>query len=973
MEKNWYNKSKEEIENELKTNESSGLSAKQVEEKREQYGFNELKAKKKKSLFMKFLEQFKDFMIIVLIVAAIVSGIVGYMEGEGITDSIIILIVVVVNAIIGVVQESKAEKSLEALQKLSSHVAKVVRNGKVEVVASRELVPGDVVVLDTGDYVPADLRIIESANLKSQESSLTGESVPVDKNAEIIQDEKVGIGDRTNMLFSSSLITYGRGKGIVVETGMNTEVGKIATIINDTEGTATPLQIKLNKLGKTLGIAALAICVVIFIIGIAYGKDVIDMFMTAVSLAVAAIPEGLAAVSTIVLAIGVQRMVKKNAIVKKLPAVETLGSATVICSDKTGTLTQNKMTVQKVFVNGNVFDVASGSANENQNSDLSDTVTGLNDTNSFAQDNSTEKSDTSKGFLVSNDNSSTESKLMDICILCNDTKIGENNTLTGDPTETALVDLGFKINLDVEQILKTPRVKEVPFDSDRKLMTTVNKVGDKYIAYTKGGIDELLAHCNRYEINGEIRNDLAEYRNEIDKYNIEMAKDALRVLAMAYKELDHEPTDEEMKTIESDLVFVGMVGMIDPPREEVKHAVEKCKTAGIKTVMITGDHKITAVAIAKSLGILENEDEAITGAELEEMSQEDLTKNIRNYSVYARVSPEHKVRIVKAWQANGEIVAMTGDGVNDAPALKTADIGCAMGIVGTDVSKEAADVILTDDNFATIVSSVEEGRRIYDNILKAIQFLLSSNVGEIVALFVAILITPWISSTFGIDVNLIEVLLPIHILWINLVTDSLPALALAVDPAEDDVMNRKPKKQKGIFTRGMSWRVVYQGTMIGLLTLSAFIIGLATPDDQLPTMVRIDNAIYSAEEVENLEEELANGAEIVDKQEVKVEIGQTMAFVTLAFSELVHIFNIRNNKKSIFKTHPFNNKVLLGAIAVSAALMLIILFIPALRHLFSIPILPMNNILEIVGLVLAPLVIVEIFKLLKINTSKDEA
>ena len=952
MEKSWFNKSKEEIEKEFETSEQEGLSKEQVEKKREQYGFNELKAKKKKSLFVKFLEQFKDFMIIVLIVAAIVSGIVGYMEGEGITDSIIILIVVVVNAIIGVVQESKAEKSLEALQKLSSHVAKVVRNGKVEVVASRELVPGDVVVLDTGDYVPADLRIIESANLKSQESSLTGESVPVDKNAEVIQDEKVGIGDRTNMLFSSSLITYGRGKGIVVETGMNTEVGKIATIINDTEGTATPLQMKLNKLGKTLGIAALAICVVIFVIGIAYGKDVIDMFMTAVSLAVAAIPEGLAAVSTIVLAIGVQRMVKKNAIVKKLPAVETLGSATVICSDKTGTLTQNKMTVQKVFVNGKVLGVASGSAKEN----------------------STEETDTSKVFSVANNNALTESKLMNICILCNDTKIGENNTLTGDPTETALVDLGFKINLDVEQILKTPRVKEVPFDSDRKLMTTVNKVGDKYIAYTKGGIDELLAHCTRYEINGEIRNDLAEYRKEIDKYNVEMAKDALRVLAMAYKELDHEPTEEEMKTIEDDLIFVGMVGMIDPPREEVKHAVEKCKTAGIKTVMITGDHKITAVAIAKSLGILENEEEAITGAELEEMSQEDLTKNIRNYSVYARVSPEHKVRIVKAWQANGEIVAMTGDGVNDAPALKTADIGCAMGIVGTDVSKEAADVILTDDNFATIVSSVEEGRRIYDNILKAIQFLLSSNVGEIVALFIAILITPWISSTFGIDVNLIEVLLPIHILWINLVTDSLPALALAVDPAEDDVMNRKPKKQKGIFTKGMSWRVVYQGVMIGLLTLTAFIIGLATPDDQLPTMVKIDNAIYSAEEVENLEEALASGeAEIVEKQEVKVEIGQTMAFVVLAFSELVHVFNIRNNKKSIFKTHPFNNKILLGAIGLSALLMLVILFVPALRHLFSIPVLPMGNVLEIIGLVLLPLVIVELFKLFKINTSKDEA
>ena len=932
MEKNWFNKEVNEVEKELKTNLANGLTPAEVEEKRNEYGFNELKAKKKKSLFVKFLEQFKGFMIIVLIIAAIVSGIVGYMEGEGITDSIIILIVVIVNAIIGVVQESKAEKSLEALQKLSSHVAKVVRNGKVEVVASRDLVPGDIVVLDTGDYVPADLRIIEGVNLKSQESSLTGESVPVDKNAEVIADEKVGIGDRTNMLFSSSLITYGRGKGIVVETGMNTEVGKIATIINDTEGTATPLQIKLNKLGKTLGIAALAICVVIFIIGIAYGKDIIDMFMTAVSLAVAAIPEGLAAVSTIVLAIGVQRMVKKNAIVKKLPAVETLGSATVICSDKTGTLTQNKMTVQKVFADGKLSNV--------------EDITTIN--------NSLEK-------------------LMYISTLCNDTKIGENNNLTGDPTETALIDLGFKIKFDVENTLKLQRVKEYPFDSDRKLMTTVNKVGDKYIAYTKGGIDELLAKCTKYEINGEIKDNLSEYKDTIEQYNIEMAKDALRVLAMAYKELDHEPTDEEMKTIESDLIFVGMVGMIDPPREEVKAAVAKCKTAGIKTVMITGDHKITAVAIAKALGILENENEAITGAELEEMSDEALTKNIRQYSVYARVSPEHKVRIVKAWQANGEIVAMTGDGVNDAPALKTADIGCAMGIVGTDVSKEAADVILTDDNFATIVSSVEEGRRIYDNILKAIQFLLSSNVGEIVTLFIAILITPWLSSTFGIDVNLIEVLLPIHILWINLVTDSLPALALAVDPAEDDVMNRKPKKQKGIFTKGMTWRVVYQGFMIGLLTLAAFIIGLATPDNQLPEIVRIDNAIYSVDEVDNLEEALANGAEMLEKQEVKVEIGQTMAFVTLAFSELVHVFNIRNNKKSIFKTHPFNNKVLLGAIAISAMLMLIILFIPALRHIFSIPVLPMNNVLEIIGLVLAPLVIVEIFKLFKINASKDEA
>ena len=930
--KKWFNKEVADVEKTLETDLEKGLSKEEVEKRKKQECLKELKKKKKKSLFQKFLEQFKDFMIIVLIIAAIVSGVVGVAEGEGITDTIIILIVVVLNAIIGVVQENKAEKSLEALQKLSAHASKVIRDGKIDVVQSRDLVPGDVVVLDTGDYIPADLRIIEAVNLKSQESSLTGESVPVEKNAEVIKDEKVGIGDRTNMLFSSSLITYGRGKGIVVETGMNTEVGKIAKIINDTEANVTPLQAKLNKLGKTLGIAALAICIVIFVIGIAYGKDIIDMFMTAVSLAVAAIPEGLAAVSTIVLAIGVQRMVKKNAIIKKLPAVETLGSSTVICSDKTGTLTQNKMTVQKVFTNNNLINVE----------DIKE---------------------------LSNEGK----KLMQTATLCNDTKIGENNTLTGDPTETALIDLGLKINFELDDVLKLPRVKEYPFDSDRKLMTTVNKVGDKFIAYTKGGIDELLAKCTSYEINGEIKTDLENYKPEIDKNNIEMAKEALRVLAFAYKELDHEPTDEEMKNIEENLTFVGMVGMIDPPREEVKQAVEKCKTAGIKTVMITGDHKITAVAIAKSLGILENEDEAITGQELEEMSDEDLTKNIRKYSVYARVSPEHKVRIVKAWQKNGEIVAMTGDGVNDAPALKTADIGCAMGIVGTDVSKEAADVILTDDNFATIVSSVEEGRRIYDNILKAIQFLLSSNVGEIIALFIAILITPWISSKFGIDIGLIEVLLPIHILWVNLVTDSLPALALAVDPAEDDVMKRKPKKHKGIFTKGMTWRVVYQGVMIGLLTLAAFIIGIATPEENLPEMVRMDGKIYQAEEIENLDYALQNGAEYVETQEVRVEIGQAMAFIVLAFSELVHVFNIRNNKKSIFRTHPFNNKMLLLAIGASAALMLIILLIPGLRHLFSIPILPVGNLIEAILLVIAPIVIVELFKLFRINTSKDEA
>lgn len=912
MEENWFNQTKEEVLKHFSVDVQNGLSAEQVEKNQEKYGLNELKQAKKKSIFIRFLEQFKDFMIIVLIIAAFVSGVIGYMQGDGITDSIIIMIVVIVNAIIGVAQENKAEKSLEALQKMSQHSTKVLRDGNVKVIEAKALVPGDIVILDTGDYVPADIRLIEAVNLKAQEASLTGESVPVEKFTSEIEAEKVGIGDRTNMVFSSSLITYGRGKGIVVETGMETEVGKIAGILSSTVKADTPLQTKLNKLGKTLGSVALVICAIIFVIGILYGKNPIDMFMTAVSLAVAAIPEGLAAVSTIVLAIGVQRMVKKHAIVKKLPAVETLGSATVICSDKTGTLTQNKMTVKKIFYNNKLMSI---------------------------EDINTIDSELEKLIYTS--------------MLCNDTKVAADRTLTGDPTETALVDMGFTLDFNPATFETHPRVKEIPFDSDRKLMTTVNKVGGKYIVYTKGGIDELLARCSRYIINGEIKQNLSEYINEIEKNNEGMAQDALRVLAMAYKELDREPTDEELKTIESDLIFIGMVGMIDPPRDEVKIAVEKCKKAGIKTVMITGDHKVTAIAIAKELGILENESEAITGAQLEEMSQEELEKNVRNYSVYARVSPEHKVRIVKAWQANGEIVAMTGDGVNDAPALKTADIGCAMGIVGTDVAKEAADVILTDDNFATIVSSVEEGRRIYDNILKAIQFLLSSNVGEIVVLFLTILITPWISSTFGIDIGLIEILLPIHILWINLVTDSLPALALAVDPAEDDIMERKPiKSGKNIFTKGMSWRIVYQGFMIGLITLAAFLIGLATPVEELP--------------------EVYHNGMLLTNEEVRVEIGQTMAFTVLALSELVHVFNIRNNKKSIFKTHPFNNKMLLLAIFVSAMLMFVILFVPALRNIFSIPVLPAQNILETAVLVILPIIIVEIFKFFKINTSKDE-
>ena len=905
MEKSWFNKTSQEVEQELKTDCQNGLSSNQVQENMKKYGLNELQEKKKDSLLKKFLEQFKDFSIIVLIIAAIVSGVVGVAQGEGFTDTIIILIVVILNAVIGVAQESKAEKSLEALKKLSSHVSKVIRNGKEQVIQARELVPGDLVIIETGDYIAADLRIIEAVNLKSQEASLTGESVPVEKITEKIDGNEIGIGDRKNMLFSSSLITYGRGKAIVVNTGMNTEVGKIAGMLDNAEKQETPLQQKLNDLGKTLGIACLAICAVIFVIGLLQGKEIIDMFMTAVSLAVAVIPEGLVAVSTIVLAIGVQKMVKKHAIVKKLPAVETLGSSTVICSDKTGTLTQNKMTVEKVFCDDELQDV--------------------------------KKVNTTEDFK----------KLVYNCMLCNDSRLLEDGQLAGDPTETALVDMAFKLDYEQSIYRENPRVEEVPFDSERKLMTTVNKKNGKYIVYTKGGVDELLKCCNSFLYKGEVRTSINNYAKWIRENNEKMAKDALRVLAFAYKELDHMPSKTEMKTIESDLTFIGMVGMIDPPRIEAKKAVEKCKKAGIKTVMITGDHKVTAVAIAKKLGILKDESEALTGTELEKMTDEELTKNVRKYSVYARVSPEHKVRIVKAWQANGEVVAMTGDGVNDSPALKTADIGCAMGKVGTEVAKEAADVILTDDNFATIVSAVEEGRRIYDNILKVIQFLLSCNVGEVIVLLLATLFAPQIGQWFGIsDITMIQVLLPIHILWINLVTDTFPALALAFDPANKDIMDRKPvKRNEGIFTKGRTFRIIYQGIMIGGLTLVAYLIGLGT------TNKAIDGLTL---------------------EQTKIEVGQTMAFIVLAFSELIHVFNIRDNKNSIFKTGILGNGVLILAILASALLMVVILFIPQLRTIFSIPILPSDNIIETIVLVLSPIVIVEIMKLFKVNTTRDE-
>ena len=891
----WFSKSGEDVAKFFETDMIKGLSSEQVEEKRSVYGTNEIVSKNKKSIAKMILEQFQDFMIIILIIAAVISGIVGQSNGEGFTDSIIILVIVILNAVIGVIQELKAQKSLESLKNLSAPHSKVIRDGNLQDLESKYLVPGDIVVLETGDYVPADLRLIEAVNLKTQEAALTGESLPVEKTTEKIDKEDIGIGDRLNQAFSSSLVTYGRGKGIVVSIGMQTEVGKIATMLDSVDDSETPLSRRLEALGKTLGIAALVICLVIFAVGsFVHGREIFEMFMTAVSLAVAAIPEGLPAISTIVLSIGVQRMVKRNAIIRTLPSVETLGSATVICSDKTGTLTQNKMTVEKIFYNNEIFGVEEKKYNVDDHLRL----------------------------------------LMNSMILCNDTKVtkdGEEFKLAGDPTETALVDLGIKLNmLKTTMDDENPRVEEIPFDSERKLMSTVNNTNQGLFVYTKGGVDEILSKCSKIYLDNQEMALSAENINYIKQVNEEMAKGALRVLAMAYKRVDKVPTHDEMNNLESELVYIGMVGMIDPARPEAKEAVEKCKTAGIKPVMITGDHKVTAMAIAKDIGILENESEAITGSELEKMPQEELEKNVKNYSVYARVSPEHKVRIVKAWQSQGEVVAMTGDGVNDAPALKTADIGAAMGIVGTDVAKEAADVVLTDDNFATIVSAVEEGRRIYDNILKAVQYLLSSNIGEIIVLFVA--------TMFG---WFAEPLLPIHILWINLVTDSLPALALSVDPAEKDIMKRKARKDKNIFSKGMTFRVIYQGIMVGVLTLLAFCIGC-----------RFDFASLANPEV--------------------AMTAQTMAFAVLAMSELVHAYNVRSNKESIFKIKLKTNMVLVLATLVSLLLMVVVLGVPVLQGMFEVTELSITNWVWVILLSLAPLTIVEILKLFKINTLKDE-
>lgn len=867
---NHHSLSLEEIFKELNSSEK-GITNEAQTHLIEKYGYNEFKEKKSKSFLQKFLEQFKDFLVIILIIAAVISGVVGELA-----DSIIILSIVILNALLGVIQENKAEESLKALKKMSAPIANVIRNGVSIEIPARELVPGDIVMLEAGKYIPADLRLIEASNLKIEESSLTGESVPVDKNSLIISEINVPLGDKKNMAFMSSMVTYGRGKGIVIGTGMNTEIGKIADMISRVEEESTPLQKSLEQVGKFLGIAALAICAVMFLVGVLEGRNALDMFMTAVSLAVAAIPEGLTAVVTVVLAVGVQKMIKRNAIIRKLPAVETLGCAQIICSDKTGTLTQNKMTVKRIFT-----------------------------INGFADD----MSDAKKVLYISN--------------LCNDTQIVEEDgkyRTIGDPTETALIDIAINSGIDKRELEKEYiRIDEIPFDSDRKLMTTFNK-DKKGISVNIKGAPDIMLKKVKYVFDGTAIREITKADiNKINEANEEMASLALRVLAVGFKEVD----EINRETAESDIVFAGLMGMIDPPREEAKDAVALCKTAGIKPVMITGDHKATAVAIAKDLGILSSPEEAITGADVEAMTKEELEKKVPNYSVYARVSPEHKVRIVEAWKANGKIVAMTGDGVNDAPALKTANIGAAMGITGTDVAKEAADMVLTDDNFATIVSAVEEGRTIFSNIKKAIHFLLSCNAGEIVTLFVAILI------------NLPEPLLPIHILWVNLVTDSLPALALGMEPAEQGVMKHNPRDPKeSIFARGLATKIGIQGIIIGAVTLAAFYFGY-----------KIDNDLMA---------------------------GRSMAFFTLSLSQLVHAFNIRYERKSVVFNKMFSNKYLNGAFLASLLIQCAVLVTPQIREIFKIRLLTLNEIGVVALASLAPLIIVEVWKLIENLIKKNK-
>jgi len=908
----FFNQSVEDLLEQFEVSAQTGLSEAEVKKRLAEYGYNRLETKKQKSLLSMFLEQFKSSMVIILLIAAIVSGVIGVAEGEGLMETFVILGILVINAVIGTVQEKKAQASLEALNKMSSPQTKVLREGQVYQVDSTEIVPGDIVILDTGDIVPADIRLIEAVNLKIQESALTGESVPAEKIDTILEGTDIPLGDRDNMAFSTGVVTYGRGKGVVTGTGMKTQVGKIAHMLQNTEDTETPMGKRLRQLGKVLGYVALGICAVIFLVGLLYGNNWFHMFMMAVSLAVAAIPEGLQIVSTIVLAIGVQRLVKFNAIVRTLPSVETLGSTTVICSDKTGTLTQNKMTVTEGWAGGNRIDFR---------------------TLSVLPDSEPETETDPALQTVSDPDLNTVSDpdlntLLLSALLCTDAHLkmlddGTHQT-SGDPTETAIVDVGLGLNLNKSRMEEQfPRVEEVPFDSERKRMAVINRQGSgTFRINVKGGLDEVLSVCTHILVRGEVRPISPEDIRAIEEENSRMARAALRVLSVAYKDIEQLPGTVSAGSVEKDLVFVGLLGMIDPARPEVIEAVKKCKTAGIRPVMITGDHKVTAMAIAGDIGIYVEGDKAITGSELEDIPDEELYRDVRDYSVYARVAPEHKVRIVQAWRSQGDIVAMTGDGVNDAPALKQADIGVSMGIVGTEVAKEASDIILTDDNFATIVGAVQEGRRIYDNILKAIQFLLSANVGEVLLIFIA--------SVF----NLGNPLSPILILWINLVTDSLPALALSMDPAENDIMTRKPRDPgQGIFTRGMIRRISYQGATIGLISLAAYLVGYRDGGNAL---------------------------------------GQTMAFAVLGFSQLFHVRNLHSNIHSSFRTGLLSNKALLGAILVSCLLLLAVLVVPGMMKVFGTVSMDTIHWLITMGLSLVPIVVVELMKWMKINHSKDE-
>lgn len=873
----WHTKAITEIRRELNSNLKYGIDSREVEKRKEMYGENEIAEQKKKSILIRFIEQFNDFMIITLLMAAIISSITAYIQGTNdYIDSIIIVAIVVFNAFLGVIQESKAEKALEALKKLSAPTAKVKRDNRILEIPSKDVVVGDILILESGAFVPADCRLIEAFNFKVEESALTGENLPVQKDADVILDKNSVLGDMVNMAFATTIVTNGHAKAIVTDVGMKTKVGQIAKMIMTDVAPETPLQQKLGEVGKKLGLVALGICFVIFIIGLLKKIPPIEMFMTSVGLAVAAIPEGLPAIVTIMLSIGVTKMARKNAIIRKLPAVETLGSSTVICSDKTGTLTQNKMEVVELR------DIFGDMDLQNRDANLA---------------------------------RETRRLILRLGSMCTDVNIQEEfgeYIAVGEPTEAAIVNAGLKINENKDKLYtQMERVNEIPFDSTRKLMTTIHKMGDKYRIITKGAPDVLIRRCNNFYDNGVPKNLTEDKIQSIHKNNTDMAEKALRVIAVAYKDVDTIPTTVDTSTIEKNLTFVGLIGMIDPPRIGVKEAVETCRRAGIKTVMITGDHIITAKAIASQLGILRKTDKAITGIELDKISDDRLEKEIKNYSVFARVSPEHKVRIVKAFRANGEIVAMTGDGVNDAPALKNADIGVSMGLNGTDVAKNASDMILTDDNFVTITEAVKTGRHIYDNIRKAVHFLIATNVGEIVTIFVGLLL--------GIE----SPLLAIHLLWINLVTDSFPAIALGLEPIDKEIMNKKPRNsKKGLFSDGLWGKIFVEGTMIGILTLLSFSIG---------------NNLYG------------------------LKVGRTMAFVSLSMLELIHSFNIRS-EESIFKIGLFTNKYLIGALILGSLLQVGVIAIPVLANIFDVVALNSTQWVYTILISISPLVIMELQK-----------